>query len=198
MTAPMFEQSLEPVTVTEGEPATFSVRFAGSPNPVVKWFRYSFPVHDSKDFQVHTTDNTSSLRIAKTCADDSGVFTCLLENIVGASKSSSNLNVMEAGQEYVMQAQTKSTRTLKEMQVNAGDSIRFDIGFSGGNKDNLQFFHDKKRLEEDQGVKIQVENDVASLIIENANPSNSGMYECVMKTEGGEASCQVKCMVTQS
>ena len=104
MTAPMFQQSMEPVTVTEGEPATFSVQFSGSPNPVVKWFRYSFPVHDSKDFMITTSDSSSSLKIAKTCADDSGVFTCLLENIVGASKSSSNLNVMEAGQEYVMQA----------------------------------------------------------------------------------------------
>ena len=97
------------------------------------------------------------------------------------------------------QAQTRSTRTLKEMQVNAGDSIRFDIGFSGGSKDNLSFFHDGRRLQEDEeGVSIQVENDVASLIIEKAGPANSGMYECVMKTEGGTASCQVKCLVTTS
>ena len=100
----MFQQSMEPVTVVEGEPAVFKVEFQGSPCPAVKWFRYSFPVHDSKDFRILTTDTASSLTIAKTCADDSGVFTCLLENIVGAAKSSSNLNVMEAGQEYVMQA----------------------------------------------------------------------------------------------
>jgi len=199
MTSPMFTTSMEPVTAAEGESATFSVAFTGSPNPVVKWFRYSFPVVDSKDFRIVSTDTGSSLTIAKCCADDSGVFTCLLENIVGASKSSSNLNVVEAGQEYVMQAQTRSTRTLKEMQVNAGDSIRFDIGFSGGSKDNLSFFHDGRRLQEDEeGVSIQVENDVASLIIEKAGPANSGMYECVMKTEGGTASCQVKCLVTTS
>jgi len=94
---------MEPVTVNEGSPAVFKVQFTGQPNPAVKWFRYSFPVHNSKDFTILTTDTESSLTIAATCADDSGVFTCLLENIVGAAKSSSNLNVMEAGHEYVMQ-----------------------------------------------------------------------------------------------
>jgi titin len=103
MAAPNFTQSLEPVSVTEGQPAVFRAAFSGQPNPVVKWYRYSFPVHDSKDFKIFTTDTESVLTIAKTCADDSGVFTCLLENIVGAAKSSSNLNVLEAGQEYVMQ-----------------------------------------------------------------------------------------------
>ncbi len=103
MTAPTFENSLEPVTVEEGQTATFQVKFSGSPAPAVKWFRYSFPVVDSADFKIVTTETSSSLTILKTCADDSGVFTCLLENIVGASKSSSNLNVMETGANYVVQ-----------------------------------------------------------------------------------------------
>ena len=46
----------------------------------------------------------STLVIAAACVEDSGIFTCLLENIVGACKSSSNLNVMEASeQQYIMQ-----------------------------------------------------------------------------------------------
>ena len=112
MAAPNFTQPLEPVSVAEGQPAVFRAAFSGQPNPVVKWYRYSFPVHDSKDFKIFTTDTESALTIAKTCADDSGVFTCLLENIVGAAKSSSNLNVMEAGQEYVMQVR-KSALLVK-------------------------------------------------------------------------------------
>merc|ERR1719158_2793307 len=177
MQAPNFTKSLEPVTVKEGDEAVFSVTFDGSPNPAVTWYRYSFPVKNSKDFKILTTDTGSTLTITKTCADDSGIFTCLLENIIGSTKSSSNLNVMEEGQEYIMQASTKSMRTMKEMNINEGDNIRFDIGFSGGDKSNLEFTHN--------GTKI-VENEVASLLIERANPNHSGLYECVMKTEGGE------------
>jgi hypothetical protein len=86
-------------------------------------------------------------------------------------------------------------RTLKEMTVNAGDSIRFDIGFSGGSKENLEFRQDGRQLTEGGGLRIQVEADVASLIIEAASPEHSGLYECIMRTEGGEARCQVRCLV---
>jgi hypothetical protein len=87
-------------------------------------------------------------------------------------------------------------RTLKEMTVNSGDSIRFDIGFSGGSKDNLEFRHEGRRLVEGAGgVRIQVEKDVASLIIEAAAADHSGLYECIMRTDGGEARCQVRCLV---
>jgi len=196
MQAPSFTKSLEPVTVKEGEEAVFSVTFDGSPNPAVTWYRYSFPVKDSKDFKISTIETGSTLAITKTCADDSGIFTCLLENIIGSTKSSSNLNVMEEGQEYIMQASTKSMRTMKEMNINEGDNIRFDIGFSGGDKTNLEFTHDGKKIMEIDGVSIKVEDEVASLIIEKANPGHSGLYECLMKTEGGEARCQVQCNIT--
>ena len=196
MQAPNFEKSMEPVTVKEGESAKFHVEFNGQPNPAVTWYRYSFPVKDSKDFQITTTDTSSTLVINKTCADDGGIFTCLLENIIGASKSSSNLNVVEDGQEYIMQATSKTMRTMKEMNINEGDNIRFDIGFSGGDKSNLEFTHNGTKIIEMKGVSITVENEVASLLIERANPNHSGLYECVMKTEGGEARCQVKCNIT--
>ena len=60
--------------------------------------------------------------MTKSCTDDSGLFTCLIENIVGSCKSSANLDVLEsseagAGKE-MMQASVTSKRTLKEMNVN--------------------------------------------------------------------------------
>ena len=192
MVAPNFTKSLEPITVKEGELASFTVKFSGQPNPAVKWYRYTFPVKDSKDFQIVTTDTSSTLTITKTCTDDSGVFTCLLENIIGAAKSSSNLNVMEDGQEYVMQASTKTMRTMKEMNINEGDNIRFDIGFSGGDKSDLEFSHNGNKIMETNGISITMENEIASLLIEKADPEHSGLYECTMRTEGGEARCQVQ------
>ena len=203
MTAPIFSNALEPVNVTEGQEAKFVVDFSADPPPAVKWFRYSFPVENSDDFIIVNDSNRSTLIIKKACVDDSGIFTCLLENIVGSSKASTNLNVVEAGDEYIMEASTKTKRTLKEMQVNEGDNIRFDIQFTAGDKSNLSFFHDGKQISEEgeegsgdqTGVKISVENDVATLLIANAAVKHSGTYECHMKTDGGEATCSVKCNV---
>lgn len=181
----------------EGDSATFKVEFSGCPIPAVKWYRYAFPIHSSKEFQIVSTDTTSTLTIAKTRVDDSGIFTCLLENLGGATKSSTNLNVVEEGQEYVLSASTKTSRTLKEMNVDDGDRIRFDIQFTGGDKSKLEFYHNQEKLVEGSGVKIDFENDVASLTIEKAKVSNSGLYECIMTTEGGEAKCQITCHVLE-
>ena len=61
--------------------------------------------------------------MTKSCTDDSGLFTCLIENIVGSCKSSANLDVLESPEaggdgKEMMQASVTSKRTLKEMNVN--------------------------------------------------------------------------------
>jgi hypothetical protein len=199
MSGPNFKKTLEPVTVTEGQEAKFEIEFEGDPMPVVKWYRYSFPIVDSDDFKITTEGGRSTLTVLNACPDDTGIFSVVLENIGGASKSSTNLNVVEAGQEYVLQASTRTTRRLQEMTVSAGDNIRFDIQFTAGDKSQLEFFHDGRPLkEEEEGVKILFDNDLATLLIEHAAPKHSGLYECLMKTLGGEARCQVKCQVVEN
>ena len=80
--------------------------------------------------------------MTKSCTDDSGLFTCLIENIVGSCKSSANLDVLEspeaagAGKE-MMQASVTSKRTLKEMNVNQVGQrswIQRHIGTQAGSK----------------------------------------------------------------
>ena len=52
--------------------------------------------------------------------------------------------------------------------------------------------------ESDGDIKVTVENDVATLLIGNAQPDkHSGLYTCHMKTQAGEASVSVKCTVVQ-
>jgi hypothetical protein len=75
---------------------------------------------------------------------------------------------------------------------------RFDIQFTSGDKTQLEFFHDGKKVDEAKdGVKITFANDVASLTIEKAREEHSGAYECIMKTKGGEARCKIGCRVTK-
>ena len=96
MEAPNFSRTLEPLTVREHEPATFRVFFSGCPRPEVTWLRYTFPIADSEAFQIHTSDTSSSLTVLDPRPDDSGVFTALLRNDCGSTKSSTNLNVVKA------------------------------------------------------------------------------------------------------
>ena len=86
---------MEPVAVKENEAAKFRVEFEANPVPVVKWLRYTFPLKDSVEISIENDANSSTMIIRKTCVDDAGIFTCLIENPAGATKTSTNLTVME-------------------------------------------------------------------------------------------------------
>lgn len=205
MVPPYFTRPLEPVKVAEGNEAQFTVAFKGDPSPAVKWFRYNYQIKGgSEDFQITAGSDTSTLTVRRACKDDSGIFTCLLENIVGSSRASTNLEVVGPPAqspeeppevEYTMSA--KTSRTLQEMVVEESDNIRIDIQFTSGTRSDLQFFHEGRPIQESsgQGVQIFVENDVATLLISDARPEHSGHYECKMVTPAGEATCKVKCIV---
>ena len=89
---------MEPVAVKENEAAKFRVEFEANPVPVVKWLRYTFPLKDSVEISIENDANSSTMIIRKTCVDDAGIFTCLIENPAGATKTSTNLTVMETVQ----------------------------------------------------------------------------------------------------
>lgn len=212
----------------ENQKAIFKVEFEASPRPVVKWMRYTFPLKSGDDFTIDDSeDNSSTLIINNTCLDDSGIFTCILENPAGATKSSTNLTIMEkktvvemhsseqkSSSTTLMQSSTmsqqKSSSSIVEqkqssssitssrtMHVTKNDKIRIDIQFVDGSKSDLTFTHNGKPLTESnqEGVAISFSNDIATLTIANAEPKHSGLYECIMKTAGGEAKCSVNCLV---
>ena len=164
--------------------------------------------------------------------DDTGIFTCLLENPAGSNKSSTNLTVLEKNpqdqQESTMMESTttytsssyieqsssmksneikksseiqksneiqKKSNNQKTMHVKKNDKIRIDIQFKDGSKSDLTFTHNGTPLTDSnqEGIEITFSNDIATLTIDNAESKHSGLYQCIMKTEGGEARCSVNC-----
>ena len=120
MEAPNFSRTLEPLTVSEHEPATFRVFFSGCPRPEVTWLRYTFPIVDSAAFQIHTSDTSSSLTVLDPRPDDSGVFTALLRNDCGSTKSSTNLNVVKAEDvEYVVNSSSSASQRTNNRDARA-------------------------------------------------------------------------------
>merc|ERR1712210_334066 len=98
-----------------------------------------------------------------------------------------------------IQNQQATVTTSKTMHVKKSDKIRIDIQFKDGSKSDLTFTHNGTPLTDSNqdGIEITFANDIATLTIANAEPKHSGMYQCIMKTEGGEAKCSVKCEVDE-
>lgn len=215
---------MEPVVVKENEPAVFRVEFEANPAPVVKWLRYTFEMKNCEEIMIDNQETCSTMTIKNACTDDGGIFTCLLENPAGATKSSTNLTVLEASNATIVEKKesqsmskvtTSTSKSMsqsvskssviqqsqetvsKTMHVKRNDKIRIDIQFKDGTKSDLTFTHNGQKLEDSNkdGIEITVANDIATLSISNAEPKHSGTYQCIMKTEGGEARCTINCNV---
>merc|ERR1719420_1200924 len=100
-------------------------------------------------------------------------------------------------QQSSQQQQQQQSSTSKVMQVKKNDKIRIDIQFKDGSKSDLTFKHNGKELKDEKEISIEFKNDIASLTIVNADLKHTGIYECIMKTEGGEARCSVQCQVVE-
>lgn len=172
------------------------MEFSGSPRPLVRWFRYSEEIKSNSpqgSFKIIDEETRSNLVIKTSSVEDSGVFTCLLENPAGATKCSTNLSVLES--EY--SSSCVSVRTLKEKIISEGDTVRFDFQFAEGNRDTIQFLLNGIPInDQDPRVQVSFDKDIASVLIKDARPSDSGLYECSML--GGNVKCQVKCTVTSA
>ena len=105
------------MAVKENEAAKFRVEFEANPVPVVKWLRYTFPLKDSVEISIENDANSSTMIIRKTCVDDAGIFTCLIENPAGATKTSTNLIVMEETQQNNQISINKQQMTEKSQQM---------------------------------------------------------------------------------
>lgn len=87
ITAPRLSVTLEPLEVYEGDRAVFKTHFTGTPKPKVSWYRENFLIQPSNDFQIETTDDTSTLTIRQVYSDDQGEYSVKVENKGGVEIS---------------------------------------------------------------------------------------------------------------
>jgi len=86
---PRVTNKLENITVNEGEPAKFIIKFTGKPKPVVKWFKEEIEIKIDETFELtDAADEEQSLTI-KSCKsiENSGVYFAKVVNDYGEFSS---------------------------------------------------------------------------------------------------------------
>ncbi|CAN8024063.1 unnamed protein product, partial [Ixodes persulcatus] len=194
--APVFTKKIQPCRVDEGQGAKFQCTFTGQPSPKITWFRENFPIQPSQDFQIVTTDTTSTLIIREVYLEDSGVFSVKAENRGGSAKSSANLVVEERREQRSGVAPPNFTKTIQDVSVKAGKLVRLDAKVSGSKPFDVYWLKNGKKVTPDVSHKIiEEENQYTLLILEAQVESDSGSYECVAINSAGEARCQAHVLV---
>lgn len=128
--------------------------------------------------------------------EDSGVFAVLAENRGGTAKCSANLVVEEkrrTGRGGVIPPSFLTT--IQGTNVPAGQLARFDARISGTKPLDVYWLKDGKKVMPDIRFKTLEEDNTYTLLIIEALPEDSGLYECVAMNSSGEARCDAECVV---
>lgn len=195
-TPPVFTKKMQPCRAFEHDQARFEVEFDGDPLPTIKWYRENFPIKNSPDFQIHTFSTKSILIIRQVFIEDSAVFAAVAENRGGTAKCSANLVVEERRRQGRGGVIPPSfTLTAQNVNVTAGQLVRFDTKVTGTKAIDVYWLKNGKKVQPDIRNKILEEDGTYTLLILEAFTQDSGKYECVAINSAGEARCDAECVV---
>lgn len=95
--APKIRSELKSQSVLEGSDCTLEVKFSGEPSPFIEWRKNGEEVNQGRRLQIINKESVTMLRILSIRKSDSGEYTVLLTNKLGADSSSANLSITSEG-----------------------------------------------------------------------------------------------------
>uniref|UniRef100_A0A3P8Q7Y3 Palladin n=1 Tax=Astatotilapia calliptera TaxID=8154 RepID=A0A3P8Q7Y3_ASTCA len=93
LSPPRFLQKLKSQEVAEGRPIRLECRVRGNPLPLVRWFCEGRELHNSPDIQIWRDGDLHTLVIAEAFEDDTGRYTCVASNSLGADNTSAEVYI---------------------------------------------------------------------------------------------------------
>lgn len=91
---PKFTKQLEHVSAKEGTSIELKVEFEALPPPEIFWYREGLQMESSLDFNIQSTQTSSTLRIREGFKTDSGVFQVKLFNSAGYAETRAYLAIV--------------------------------------------------------------------------------------------------------
>ncbi|CAF1684387.1 unnamed protein product, partial [Adineta ricciae] len=184
---PVFLQTPQDVSVSQGKEATFEAQLSAFPTPKVTWLLNGKPLTANVDCSI-TFDNATqkaTLTLRKIDVDKhSGTITCQAENVAGKVTHDAKLNVFTG---------PKILKGLKDESIIEGQDITLTIESSGQPAPTAQwYFNDKPIAVNDQHYEIIVakEGHAYELKIKQAKAEDEGAYKVVLTNTEGESTSQ--------
>ncbi|KAI6229380.1 hypothetical protein M3Y95_00525000 [Aphelenchoides besseyi] len=96
-TVPEFTSRLEDKWLHQDDTAVLKVNFNGYPEPMVWWFKDQQPVIAEMRIMIHTSENSTELAIFNAQKEDSGFYTCRIENDMGIRETNCQIYIGDTG-----------------------------------------------------------------------------------------------------
>uniref|UniRef100_A0A3Q4GG10 Neuregulin 2a n=1 Tax=Neolamprologus brichardi TaxID=32507 RepID=A0A3Q4GG10_NEOBR len=82
-----------PMIVDEGSKLTVRCEATGNPAPTYRWFKDGNELKKSKKVKIRSSKKNSRVQISRAKLEDSGNYTCVVENLLGKDNSTGTVNV---------------------------------------------------------------------------------------------------------
>uniref|UniRef100_V9GWB1 Cell adhesion molecule-related/down-regulated by oncogenes n=1 Tax=Ectopleura larynx TaxID=264052 RepID=V9GWB1_9CNID len=160
---PSFIERPSNVDVIVGSIARFNCRGNGYPKPQILWIKNGQLIQNSDRFRILPTGD---LEIRNVQIDDTGYYTCRVENIVGSVIHDASLFV---------KAPPNFIRQPEDMELLDGGTASFECRASGYPQPAIAWQKDGKRLPTDERHVVLPSGTLRILYVSKAN---EGDYEC--------------------
>ena len=185
-TRPEFTQNIQAVEATEGEETIIEVRLAGRPRPEVEWYKGSRQIFDGGRFSFdHDEDEEDlySLVIRNTQQTDAGTYKCVAVNSEGRASCRGEVVVTEKlfAPRFVGDEEGPITVTEE-------DELNIAVDIKGNPRPEVEWHKDGELLTKSNNLDIRSRGDKYAVFIYVTKTSDSGLYQCVAKSNRGTAS----------
>ncbi|XP_076316761.1 protein Obscurin-like isoform X4 [Tachypleus tridentatus] len=184
--APKILKGLQDKEVWSGEEVKFEIKVSGEPEPKVSWFIEDEELTDSDHTKITSHEGTHCLHILDTELEDSGIYSCKIQNKAGEICLDAILTVKDSDDSV---EPTFIHRMVDTIAV-VDDAARFEIKVTGKPKPEITWFKDEEELTASKRIKIaaDAEQNFYSLTVKDLTLEDTGNYSCIAMNSKGSAS----------
>lgn len=196
-TKPSFRGELLPMKVVEGFPAKLEIKVLGHPKPTVKWTRNGCEIiPDGKHMKItESPDGTCALLIDKCTPHDSGPYEIHLENENGEISNKAVLSVIPRKDPNSPEERPIFLHDIRDVITDEGTPLVIETPFRGNPIPSVSWTKDGNPIEPDARTLITCDGARVGLAINEAEPSDAGLYSCKLTNPLGEDVKDVKAIV---
>ena len=193
-TKPEFLKGLKPVEVEEQSDAVFAVQVQGNPEPDVSWFRNNVPIAHGGRYEENKVEDLHTLIIHKTTLKDAGEVKCQAVNDVGKVQSVAPLLVKSKVVDEPLQSPS-FLKKPEDTHLVEGGNVSLEVKVDGSPAPTVRWYTEEDEEIPEKG-HIRCLPD-GTLVIDDAERDDEGIYTCVASNKAGEVSCKVELFVNE-
>ncbi|KAK8383211.1 hypothetical protein O3P69_011607 [Scylla paramamosain] len=183
-----FVSPMQGVITKEDNQVVLECVIDGHPEPAVTWTHNGGPL--SNDAMVETRLNKTVLTIPKVKQSHSGHYTCFIENDAGSAQCTCDVIVKKTQFPPVI------SKRLQPRVLGVNERLHLEIDVTGTPSPTITWSKDGQPLTPSDRVALKSEGTRHILVIQQAEPGDSGRYGVMATNAAGRAESLADVMVT--